>query len=182
MANSVPALLAKVVRLRPSVVCFVGKGIWLHVERSFQLRTGHGDRDNDTGASARGLVARASETCEAMKEEERDDLVGCAPAVSAEARPRQVKTETELVTGFERPGKELEGGDVTRRHPLAVQDVKGALDAPLMGTGPRSASMPRRATARSVFAYGLQPYKALHDVVPKVRENILPYAFLEIFV
>ncbi|KAH9954776.1 uracil-DNA glycosylase-like protein [Russula dissimulans] len=75
MADSVPALLANVVRLRPRVVCFVGKGIWLHVERS--------------------------------------------------------------------------------------------------------ASMPRRATARSVFAYGLQPYKALHDVVPEnasVRETLF-YVF-----
>ncbi|KAI0302820.1 uracil-DNA glycosylase-like protein [Multifurca ochricompacta] len=37
MASSVPALLARVARLYPRIICFVGKGIWLHVERAFVL-------------------------------------------------------------------------------------------------------------------------------------------------
>jgi len=105
--------------------------------------------------------------------------VGTSVMVSAEAR--QVKAEPELVTDFKRPGRKLEGDDVTRRYPLAVREVKvkEVLDAaqpPLMTTGSRNTSVPRRAT---VFAYGLQPYKALHDVVPKnasVRETLF-YVF-----
>ncbi|KAH9005564.1 uracil-DNA glycosylase-like protein [Lactarius hatsudake] len=38
MASSVPALLTKIARFRPRVVCFIGKGIWLHVERALKLK------------------------------------------------------------------------------------------------------------------------------------------------
>ncbi|KAH8992737.1 uracil-DNA glycosylase-like protein [Lactarius akahatsu] len=38
MASSVPALLTKIARFRPHVVCFIGKGIWLHVERALKLK------------------------------------------------------------------------------------------------------------------------------------------------
>ncbi|KAF8491315.1 uracil-DNA glycosylase-like protein, partial [Russula emetica] len=77
MADSVPALLARIARWRPRVICFNGKGMWLHVELSL----------------------------------------------------------------------------------------------------PSSPVTPRRATAatRSTFVYGIQPYKAVHDVVPKnatVRETL----------
>ncbi|KAI9462883.1 uracil-DNA glycosylase-like protein [Lactarius psammicola] len=40
MASSVPALLTKIAGCRPRVVCFIGKGIWLHVERALNLLKG----------------------------------------------------------------------------------------------------------------------------------------------
>jgi len=135
---------------------YVGKGIWLHVECSLQLRTSHENSDNNAGVSTDGLVSRAAETSGIMNEKEIDDLTEVALPVSAEGQ--QVKTEPELVTDFGRQGKELEG-DVTRSHPLNVQEakVKDALDttpSPLMMTGPCNVSMPRRAMAQSVFSYG----------------------------
>lgn len=40
MATSVPAFLSKVARWRPRIVCFVGRGIWLCVEKALQQPLG----------------------------------------------------------------------------------------------------------------------------------------------
>ncbi|KAH9171552.1 uracil-DNA glycosylase-like protein, partial [Lactarius sanguifluus] len=56
MASSVPALLTKIARFRPRVVCFIGKGIWLHVERALKLKgDATGNKTLPTPAFAYGL-------------------------------------------------------------------------------------------------------------------------------
>jgi len=73
------------------------------------------------------------ETSGMTKEEERDDLMECAP--SDAWRRRQGKVESELVTDFARPGRELEGG-IIRRHPLAVESQRGFRHRSISGRAP----------------------------------------------
>ncbi|KAI0297397.1 uracil-DNA glycosylase-like protein [Russula brevipes] len=67
MADSAPALLAKVARLRPRVVCFIGKGIWLRVERSLLQRTRNNSEDRPGFRGGPG--ARATEATSASVNE-----------------------------------------------------------------------------------------------------------------
>jgi hypothetical protein len=131
-------------------------------------------------------VPRASDSIVAVKEEEMDDL---APGASADpvqdARPPKAEPESEP-TGFNAttvsacPGTDGDGGSVSRRYLLAVQSAERTSDStaisPSMrarssGAIPASRDPSKRAAAgvRSAFAYGLQPYKAVHDVMGNVR-------------
>ena len=89
-------LLAKISCFRPHIICFVGKGIWLHVERSLRLRI-----SDDAGCRA-DLAAHPSETGVILKEEEEE--------LQLFEYARAAKPEPELV-GFrevnsEKPGVE----------------------------------------------------------------------------
>jgi hypothetical protein len=72
MTCSAPALLAKVMCLCPCVICFNGKGIWLHIEHSLCPQANHSDNDRD----GTGLVPvpHAAKGSVMVKEEEMDDL------------------------------------------------------------------------------------------------------------
>ncbi len=198
MTRSVPALLAKVTRLRPRVICFNGKGIWLHVERSLRPQADHGDDDRD-GA---GLVPvpRTAESSVTVKEEEMDDL---APGASVDPVPgaRPPKAEPALeptafntTTDSACPGTDGDGDGVSRRYLLAVQSAERTSDSSALSPSMRarcsgatstSRASSKRATAgaRSAFAYGLQPYKIVHDVMGNVRVPLLLRArIIEIFV
>ena len=195
MTRSVPALLAKVTRLRPRVICFNGKGIWLHIERSLRTQADHGDDDRD-GA---GLVPvpRTAESSVTVKEEEMDDL---APGASVDPVPgaRPPKAEPALeptafntTTDSACPG--TDGDGVSRRYLLAVQSAERTSDSSALSPSMRarrsgatstSRASSKRATAgaRSAFAYGLQPYKIVHDVMGNVRVPLLRARIIEIFV
>jgi hypothetical protein len=173
MASAVPTLLAKIACLRPRIICFVGKGIWLHVERS--LRPGKG---NDAEACA-VLATHAGKTGVMMKEEESGQMIERAP-VSLNARA--VKPEPEFVAfGVANSSNPGADGDVPLRQILIVQRAEERLpDATLSPSSPittRCGSIssryaaPRKAEAATglTFAYGLQPYKAVHNVEPNVR-------------
>ncbi|KAI0258381.1 hypothetical protein BC834DRAFT_82436 [Gloeopeniophorella convolvens] len=140
MADGVPVLLAKLARLRPRVLCFVGKGIWLHVERA--LRTTAGARGNG-GGGARGPLASSSALARVFEAEAGASLV---PAQEHAA----IKVE-------EGPAADLGAG-----LPPSMSTSR-----PKAGRGRTSAA--KAKAAAPPFAYGLQPYKALHDAVPGVR-------------
>jgi len=163
MARSVPTLLVKIARLRPRVACFIGKGIWLHVERSLRLQA--------DGSDGSGLVVRATERCVTLKEEEIDNLMPRA-SVNPDARPAIAGPEPtafNVTTDSARSGKK----DV-RRHLLAIQKAEEILDTgslPLStSTTARRRASPKAAAAQPAFAfaYGLQPYKAVHYVATNV--------------
>ena len=183
MARSAPTLLIKVARLRPHVVCFIGKGIWLHVERSLRLRA--------DGSDDGGLIARATQSRVTLKEEEMDDVMPRAP-VNPDARTAKAEPEPtafHATTDSARPGRE--GGDISRGHLFAVQKAEEIMDTgsflpsspstTVRRSGAASRVSPKK-TARSAFAYGLQPYKAVHDAATNVRVPHLPTHIVEIFV
>jgi hypothetical protein len=189
MAAAAPAVLAKVARFRPRVVCFVGKGLWVQVGPLLQLRANDGgDNDDDEGDSGR-LVARATESCVRPKEEEIDDSVMACPSSSVIVDPdaRPVKAEPDIA-GFSvtsdpaKLGTEAEGGDVSRGHLLAVQKAEETSDkTPSCSMSPRkrrgvgslSQAFSKKALAPSAFVYGFQPFKVVHDAVVKVRIHYL---------
>jgi len=177
MARSVPTLLVKIARLRPRVACFIGKGIWLHVERSLRLQA--------DGSDGSGLVARATERCVTLKEEEIDNLMPCT-SVNPDARPAKAGPEPtafNATTDSARSGSE--GGDSSWRHLLAVQKTEEILDTSSLPLSPSTTARRRtspKATAQSTFGYGLQPYKAVHDAAANVRGPHLCAHIIEFFV
>jgi len=211
MASSVPALLAKIARLHPRVVCFNGKGIWLHVERSLQQQLILSDGPGGSAAIESGVVVPKRE------DEERK------PNIVDADQERPVKTERELTagvlpqpllkkdtssddaavkSGVVVPKKEEEDSEPsmdtdqpkkrpikTKRERVASRASSTTADSSGLDTGrvlrPSTSAMapvghgsavpspppvtPRRAgtAAQTTFAYGIQPYKAVHDVIPK---------------
>lgn len=176
MARSVPALLVKIARLRPRVACFIGKGIWLHVERSLRLQA--------DGSDANGLVVRATERCVTPKVEEIDNLMPWT-SVNPGARPAKARPETtafNLTTNSAR--SRTEDGDSSRRHLLAVQKTEESLDTGSLFLPPTTARrrVSPKAAPQPAFAYGLQPYKAVHDAAANVRGPHLCAHTIENFV
>jgi hypothetical protein len=180
MTSAVPTLLAKIAYLRPRIICFVGKGIWLHVQRSLR-RLGIGDDDDDAGTRA-VLAADASETV-LMPVVLKEESIECSRVTKPESEPvgfgHGVAAKSE-------PDAQGEGDHHPRpKQILTVQRVikQQAPDTTLstpspFATGCRSVSSrnaaPKRGTAAVLgptrtFAYGLQPYKAVHSMEPNVR-------------
>jgi hypothetical protein len=190
MAGAAPALLVKVAHFRPRVVCFVGKGIWVHVEPLLRLQVhNNADDDDDQGnhGDGSGLVARATESCVTPNDEEMDNSVmPCASSAAfvIDPDPRPVKAEPDLacLRPMSDPASPCtEHGGATRRHLLMVKKPKKILDnnatSPSMTVSKRHVVVAPRASPKkpappSAFAYGLQPYKAVHDAVIKVRVYI----------
>lgn len=180
MARSAPTLLIKVARLRPQVVCFIGKGIWLHVERSLRLQA-DGSDDGD-------LIARPT-----VKEEEVDVLTPRVPvhpdARTVKAEPEPTTAAFNATTDSARPGRE--DGDISRDHLFAVQKSEEITDtgslplsdsAAVRRSGGAASRASQKKAARSAFAYGLQPYKAVHDAATDVRDPHLRTHIVEFFV
>jgi hypothetical protein len=173
MASSVPALLSKITRFRPRVACFIGKGIWLHVERALNLlrksdATGAGDQNagiTSLGAHAfEGNVpvlepATTKTPVTAMLKDGRSvyfPLGGDTPVVE-----RPLKAEPEGCVDF-CAGVKLEesGTDFLSRQNASARRRSGM-----------SSSRRDKAPPAPAFAYGLQPFKVLHDTVPHVRDS-----------
>lgn len=149
MASSVPALLTKIARFRPRVACFIGKGIWLHVERALNHHLLKSDAAGDQnagitlGAHAEGIVLEPAKTpATATLKDERSVYFlvdGDTPVIE-----RPPKTELEGCCGGVKL-EESEQNATTRR---------------------RSGISSSRKDKAPAFAYGLQPFKAVHDMVP----------------
>ena len=91
---------------------FRWKGIWLHVECSLRLQA--------YGSNGSSLVVRATERYATLKEEDTDNLMPRA-SINPDARPAKTEpgsTASNAMIDSTRPG--TEGGDVSRRHSLAV--------------------------------------------------------------
>jgi hypothetical protein len=124
MTHSAPALLAKVMCLCPCVICFNGKGIWLHIERSLCPQANHSDKDHDgTGLMP---VPHATEGSVMVKEEEMDDL---APGVLVDPVqgmwPPKAKLELEptafhTMTDSACSGMDSNGDGISRGYLLAI--------------------------------------------------------------
>ena len=197
MASSVPALLAKIARFRPRVACFIGKGIWLHVERALSLLKGDVAGNQNTGIIENpvhpSLGARSQEhVTEPIK----------TPVALKDSRSAYfpLDGDTSAMAGIEwLPKAELEpflnfcgavkleesGSDVSPEEQKTVSEVEDTaettpvpLPSPLSTTrrggvssAPRFASKNAKPPAPA-FAYGLQPFKAVHDMVPHVRNSL----------
>ena len=213
-----PALLAKIARWRPRVICFNGKGIWLHVERSLhqqQLNQSYGS-DDDNGSSSVVVVPKREELKPIIADKEgqerpvKTELVAVArsPPLQQQPPPKKdtsndgVATRSRVAT-LKREEEECkpsvadtDQGRSMRTRRERPASGEGASHAPTtanssnldagrvtFGRGgselpsPSSPVTPRRVatTTQSTFVYGIQPYKAIHDV--KVRVLLLTDVF-----
>jgi len=208
MANSVPALLAKIARWRPHVICFNGKGIWLHVERSLQQQLIQNNGSDDSSATTesrdeelkpiipdvskeRPVKTERVTTCSlqqpSLKKDTSNDGVATNSGVAAPKREEEECKPSVANTDQKRPLKKikrersasgassttantskLDAGRVLRPSTSVTVPVGRASAV----SSPSSPVTPRRAATatRSTFVYGIQPYRAVHDVVPQVRK------------
>ncbi|KAN0116438.1 DNA glycosylase [Russula decolorans] len=158
MANAVPALLARIARWRPRVICFNGKGIWVHVEHSLQQQLIHSYGSDDSVATGSRVAV--------PKREDEEELKPIIPDIGQE---RPVKTE-QVTTAC---SSNLDAGRLLP----ASTSVPVPVGRGSAVSSPSSPVTPRRAAAAAqpTFVYGIQPYKSVHDVVPKnatVRETL----------
>ena len=166
MANCVPGLLDKIARLRPRVVCFIGKGLWLHVEGGLRQRLHQTDSPDGDGIATESVVVVA------VKREE-EEAEACQPISADAGLVRSVKAEEEEVAVFGVTGIATDSSSLDADHvlPSASAPVRRGSAASLP-----SLASPKKAAARSEFAYGIQPYRAIHDV--KVRERVRARGFI----
>jgi hypothetical protein len=169
MASSVPALLSKIARFRPRVACFIGKGIWLHVERAlkhFLPKSGAAGADDQNsgitlGAHSEGNVPMLATNTPAMLKDGRSvyfHLGGDTPVVE-----RPPKAEPEGCCGGVKVEESEQNATTSTRRRSGM-----------------SSSRKDKAPPSPAFAYGLQPFKVLHDSVPHVRKAFLgciPFLF-----
>ena len=136
-----PALLAKVARWRPRVICFNGKGIWLHVERSLQRQLVQSDGPDDSSAAtgSRAVVPkRENEDLKPIIHQERPVKTEQATAWSKKDTPNDgVATES----GVAAPEREAE------EHKPSIADTDQ--EWPLRTKRERSASGASSTTANS---------------------------------
>ena len=164
MASSVSVLLAKVARYRPRVLCFIGKGIWLHVERSLErnlLPKNDGSDDGIVTGSGAVVVPKREE------EESPPMMIKADPDTPTKTKWPAVKAEEGVATfgastSTTADSSSLDTGRALRSSSTVTMTVGRGSVTPARAT-------PKKAAARPVFAYGLQPYKAVHEVIPKVR-------------
>ena len=194
-----PALLAKIARWRPRVMCFNGKGIWLHVERSLQQQLIQTNGSNDSAPTGSRVLV--------PKREDEDEL---KPIISDMRQERPVKTEQDTARSLQPPSLKkdtsnhgvatrsrrvvgLKREEEERKPSVANADQKKSLkskkgsSASGAGNTPanssnldadrvlrpstsvqRPVSSPSSAVTPRTFVYGIQPYKAVHDVIPEV--------------
>ncbi|KAH9047471.1 hypothetical protein EDB83DRAFT_2403295 [Lactarius deliciosus] len=176
MASSVPALLTKIARFRPRVVCFIGKGIWQHVERALKLKGDAAGNNNagiredlthlSLGAHSQGQPAAKTAVPPKDGRSAYFHSVGDAPVI---ARP--TKTEPECIdfcgvvvkleeSGSDVSSKVVETANATPLSPSSLPHSMTRHD------DPRPASKKAKALPAPAFAYGLQPFKAVHDTTP----------------
>jgi hypothetical protein len=168
MASSVPALLSKIARFRPRVACFIGKGIWLHVERALKhllpkSDDGAGDQNAGItlGAHSEGNVPMLEPATKTPVTATLKDgrsvyfpLGGDTPVVE---RPPKAEPER-FVDSCGGIKLEENGTDFSSKQNTTTRRRSGV-----------SSSRNEKAPPAPAFAYGLQPIKAVHDTVPHVR-------------
>lgn len=197
MTGSVPALQTKIARLRPRVACFIGKGIWLHFERALTLLKGDVPGNMTAGVGEDPLLdAQAQGHVPVASKDERSayfHLVGDHTA----AIEWPAKAEPERRFDFCGIGEsEKIGSDVSfTQNTDSISIVEEAMDTmPAPPSSPHSttrrggvSSAPRPASKKTkvpparAFAYGLQPFKAIHNTVPHVRD-FFPWGYIKISV
>jgi hypothetical protein len=214
MADGVPPLLARIARWRPRVICFNGKGMWLHVERSLQQQLIQSYGSDDSVASGSRVVVpkredeelkpiipdkgqerpvkteRVTTACPLqqplLKKATSSDGVATKSGVAApkreeeECKPNVANTDQErpLRTKRERSASGASSTTANSSNLDAGSALRPSTSVTVpVGRGsavfsPHFAVTPRRAgtATRSTFVYGIQPYKAVHDVVPKVSK------------
>ena len=218
MAASVPALLARIARWRPRVICFNGKGIWVHVERSLQQQLIQNYGSDNSGSrvvvpkredeelkpiipdigqerpvKTEQVTARSLQQPSLKKDTSKDGIATnsrvaapkreeeeCKPSVVDTDRERPLKTKRERsasgASSTTANSSNLDAGRVLRPSTSVTVPVRrGSAVA-----SPSSPITPRRAAAitRPTFVYGIQPYKTVHDVVPKVSKAGLAQGLL----
>jgi hypothetical protein len=211
MADGVPPLLARIARWRPRVICFNGKGMWLHVERSLQqqLIPSYGSDDSvasgsrvavpkredeelkpiipDIGQERPVKTERVTTACPLqqplLKKATSSDGIATKSGVAApkreeeECKPSvantdQVKTKRERsasgASSTTANSSNLDAGSALRPSTSVTVPVGrgSAVSSPYFAVTPRRAG----TATRSTFVYGIQPYKAVHDVAPKVSK------------
>jgi hypothetical protein len=210
LADSAPALLAKIARWRPRVMCFNGKGIWLHVERLLQQQLIHEnaangprvvvpkreleheelkpiipDIDQERPVKTERVTPRLLQQPPPLKKDTSNDGVAttsgvavpkkeeedCEPSVAADTeqgRPSKTKRGRSAsgASSTTANSSNLDAGRVLR--PSASAPVPVARRSAVVSSPSSSSPVTPRRTATSTFVYGIQPYKAVHDVVPKV--------------
>ena len=197
MASSVPALLAKIARFRPHVACFIGKGIWLHVERALILLKGDeaGNENagiiedpvqSSLGARSQEHVAEPTRTSAVLKDGRSAYFLLDGDTLAMADIERLPKTEPESSFDFCGVVKlEESRSDVSPKQETTESNVEdnaettpGPSPLPLpmtrrggISSAPLSGSKKARPAA-AAFAYGLQPFKAVHDMVPYVRNSL----------
>jgi hypothetical protein len=164
MANSVPALLSKIARFRPRVACFIGKGIWLHVERALNLlpRSDDGAGDQNAGitlgAHSEGNVLEPAKTpVTAMPKDGRSVYFRLGDDTPIVERPPKAEPEgcVDSCGGIK---LEENGTDLSSKQNTTTRRRSGV-----------SSSRKEKAPPAPAFAYGLQPIKVVHDIVSHVR-------------
>ena len=175
MASSVPALLTKIARFRPRVACFIGKGIWQHVERALSHHHHHLPK-SDPGDQNAGITLGAHTSVQG------NVLLLLLSEPEPAKTPVTVPRKDELSVYFPLDGS---GDTPVVERPLKAEP-KGALDfcesvkleeseqkVITQRRGGISSLRKDKAPRAPAFAYGLQPFKAVHDTVPSVRHPLL---------
>ena len=192
MTSSVPAVLTKIARCRPRVTCFIGKGIWLHVERALNLLKGEaagneiariGEDQSPLGARSQDHVAEPAKTPVASKDERfayfhlAGDTADEERQVKAEPGRRldfcgvvvkPDESESEVSSQQNTTGTKYEDEETVETPSAPPSLLHSTTRRGGISSAPGSASKKAKAPARA-FAYGLQPLKAVHNTVPHVR-------------
>ena len=162
MASSVPALLTKLARFRPRVACFIGKGIWLHVERALSHHAG----DQNAGITLGAHTVQEGNVL----------LLGPEPAKTPVTVARKDERSVYFPLGGggdTRPPKDEPNGGLDFCEGVKLEESEQKVI-----TGRRSGISSLRkdkAPRAPAFAYGLQPFKAVHDTVSHVRKFLLGF-------
>ena len=173
MASSVPALLTKIARFRPRVACFIGKGIWQHVERALSHHHHHLPK-SDPGDQNAGITLGAHTSVQG------NVLLLLLSEPEPAKTPVTVPRKDEISVYFPLGGS---GDTPVVERPLKAEP-KGALDfcesvkleeseqkVITQRRGGISSLRKDKAPRAPAFAYGLQPFKAVHDMALSVRNH-----------
>ncbi len=182
MASSVPALLTKITRFRPRVVCFIGKGIWLHVERALSLFKGDVAGNKNAGicndppqsldAEVPGHVPEPAKTAVALNDGRSAYFHLIGDIADMERSP---KAEPESLDFCGAVKLEESGSDVSsKQNTMNTKPVLSTLPHSTTRRGgisssPRPASKKAKALPAPAFSYGLQPFRAVHTTMHHVR-------------
>ena len=170
--------------LKPIIPDIIGQERPVKTERvtprcSLQQPSLKKDTSND-GVATRSRVA-------APKREEDEEEEECKPSVAQvdQERPSRLRTKRERsVSGgssLTANSSDLDAGRVFCQSTPVPAGRRGAVSSPSTPITPRRAT----TATQSTFAYGIQPYKAVHDVAPKVSKarpcpRLTPYLLTDV--
>ncbi|KAI0052051.1 DNA glycosylase [Auriscalpium vulgare] len=133
--SAVPALLAKIARYRPRIVCFVGKGIWLDVERVLKTTSVASVTDYAPSTPERSTVtaspgkrsrkASAPEFSRRHQSIVAETLFFVVPSTSGRVVSHQLNDKIVLFTALKHLLDRLKDGEVDTSH-MAVVCLPGS--------------------------------------------------------